>query len=1031
MLTMQDALLALTRYWTDRGCMIMQPFNTEVGAGTLNPATVLRVLGPEPWRVAYVEPSVRPDDSRYGQNPNRLQTHTQFQVILKPDPGNAQELYLGSLAAIGVDTAAHDVRFVEDNWASPALGAWGLGWEVWLDGLEITQFTYFQQAGGQTLDTTSVEITYGMERILMALQGVRHFSELAYAPGISYGEVFGQAEYEMSRYYLDDADIDTVRRLYADYAAEARRLVDARLPVPAHSYVLKCSHAFNILDSRGAVSTTERATSFAQMRGLSREVAALWRDRREELGHPLGVATPPPPAVPAAVPTPVREPATLLFEIGTEELPAAEVTRTVETVRAGLLDRLAATRLTHGDVRVLGTPRRIVAIVDDVAPREPDVERVVRGPRVTAAYDAAGAPTKAAVGFARGQGADPADLQTVTHRDVEHVAVVRTEAGRDATEVLAELLGELVAGLRAERNMRWNDPALSFSRPVRWLVALLGEVVVPVAVSSLAAGRTTLGHRRAGSPPIEVASARGYPELLAARSILLDPAVRRDLIVEAAAKLTADTGGHIDPVADADTLAEVTNLVEFPRPLLGSFEGRFLELPAEILTTVMRKHQRYLPVRDAAGRLLPAFVAVADGNVDDALVRAGNEDVIRARFTDAAFFYDADVKVPLETFRAGLAKLTFEQRLGSVADRADRIGALAGALGDEIGLGAADRAALERAAALAKFDLATQMVIELSSLAGTMAREYARRAGEPEAVATALYEMELPRRAGDDLPATIGGSLLALADRLDLLVGLFALDAAPTGSSDPFGLRRAALGAAAILGSRPELASLDIADLLARAARLTPVPVSPQALAAAEAFVRGRYTQQLLDSGIDHRLVGAVAPLTGTPARAASTLATLRRLLGEPAGAALAGAGQPPAAAAAAAVGDPAGFAALAAALQRVRRIVPADTPATADAERLVEPAAARLLAVVTALAGRLDAPAGSPAHSAVVPLGELVAAAGELPAAIDGFFDALMVMDPDPAVRAARLGLLARIRDLTAGTLDWEALGSLSTAGH
>ncbi|MCK9920327.1 glycine--tRNA ligase [Frankia sp. AgPm24] len=1003
MLTMQDALLALTRYWTDRGCMIMQPFNTEVGAGTLNPATVLRVLGPEPWRVAYVEPSVRPDDSRYGQNPNRLQTHTQFQVILKPDPGNAQELYLGSLAAIGVDTAAHDVRFVEDNWASPALGAWGLGWEVWLDGLEITQFTYFQQAGGQSLDAISVEITYGMERILMALQGVRHFSELTYAPGVSYGEVFGQSEYEMSRYYLDDADIDTVRRMYADYAGEARRLIDARLPVPAHSYVLKCSHAFNILDSRGAVSTTERATSFAQMRGLSREVAALWRERREELGHPLGIAEPPAPAVAATGGAPVVAPSTLLFEIGAEELPAVEVTRTIAAVRAGLVERLAATRLTHGEVRVTGTPRRIVAVVDEVAPREPDVERVVRGPRASAAYDAAGAPTKAALGFARGQGADAADLRTVDHRGVEHVALVRTDTGRDALEVLAGLLGDVVAGLRGERNMRWNDPALSFSRPVRWLVALLGETVVPVAVASLAAGRTTRGHRRAGSPLIEVSQAAGYPELLAAHGILLDPAERREVIVERAAKLTANQGGHIDPVADAGTLAEVTNLVEYPRPLLGAFEARFLELPAEILTTVMRKHQRYLPVRDSSGQLLPAFVAVPDGQVDEALVRAGNEDVIRARFADAAFFYDADVTVGLETFRANLARLTFEQRLGSVADRADRIGALARALADEIGLVDDERVTLDRAAALAKFDLATQMVIELSSLAGTMAREYARRAGETEAVALALFEMELPRRAGDELPASTPGALLALADRLDLLVGLFALDAAPTGSSDPFGLRRAALGAAAILAGQPRLAGLSVADLLARAAQRTPVPVSAEALQAAEVFVRGRYAQQLLDSGVDHRLVTAVGPLTGTPVRAADTLATLRTLLEQP------------------------GFAVLTAALQRVRRIVPAGTPATVDAARLTEPAAARLLGAVTDLAARLTtgtAPTGT--APGAVPLAELVAAATavELPAAVDGFFDGLMVMDPDPAVRAARLGLLARIRDLTAGTLDWEALG-------
>ncbi|MGH9261028.1 MAG: glycine--tRNA ligase subunit alpha, partial [Acidimicrobiales bacterium] len=382
---MQDALLALTNFWTDRGCMIVQPFNTEVGAGTMNPATILRVLGPEPWHVAYVEPSVRPDDARYGENPKRLQTHTQYQVILKPDPGDPQEVYLASLEALGIDIHAHDIRFVEDNWASPALGAWGLGWEVWLDGLEITQFTYFQQAGGVSLDPVSVEITYGIERIVMALQGVSHFKDIAYAPGISYDEAFGQAEYEMSRYYLDDADVAANRALFDTYAAEAERMIAERLPVPAHSYVLKCSHTFNVLDARGAISTTERARAFARMRGLAREVAALWVARREELGFPLrAVARAEPDAEPLLAEAHVAPEgkAPLLFEIGTEEMPPHEVTNTVEAVRTAVVDGLAATRLGHGEVRVFGTPRRIVVLVADVDAREPDAERHVRGPKV-------------------------------------------------------------------------------------------------------------------------------------------------------------------------------------------------------------------------------------------------------------------------------------------------------------------------------------------------------------------------------------------------------------------------------------------------------------------------------------------------------------------------------------------------------------------------------------------------------------------------------------------------------------------------
>ncbi|GDY33822.1 glycine--tRNA ligase [Gandjariella thermophila] len=991
---MQDALLALSRYWTERGCVTVQPMNTEVGAGTLNPATVLRVLGPEPWRVAYVEPSVRPDDARYGENPNRMQTHTQFQVILKPDPGDPQELYLSSLAALGIDVHAHDLRFVEDNWASPALGAWGLGWEVWLDGLEITQFTYFQQAGGLTLDPVSVEITYGVERIMMALQGVGHFRDIEYAPGISYGEAFGQAEYEMSRYYLDEADVATQRRLFEDYAAEARRTLDARLPVPAHTYVLKCSHTFNVLDARGAISTTERARAFARMRGLAREVAELWRERRAELGHPLGVVEPPPAAVlPATLPE-VAAPATLLFEIGTEELPPAEVTRTAQAVREALTSRLAATRLGHGEVRSYGTPRRIVALVDGVQPREPDAERTVRGPKAATAFDADGRPTAAAQGFARAQRVDVAELR----REDDHVAAVRTEPGRGAVSVLSGLLGQVVAELRAEKNMRWRDPKLSFSRPIRWLVALLGETAVPVAVSGLDSGRRTRVHRTADPSTVEVQSADGYPELLERHGIVLDGAARRERIVAGAAELAAGVGGSVDAEGEAALLDEITNLVESPTPILGSFDPGYLQVPAEVLTTVMRKHQRYLPVRDSDGQLLPHFVAVANGACDENVVRAGNEAVLRARYEDAAFFWRADLRTPPEAMKAGLARLTFAEGLGSMADRADRIARLAEALADRVDLTGAQRAALARAGALAKFDLASQMVIELSSLAGVMAREYARRAGEDEAVATALFEMELPRQAGDALPTGVPGALLSLADRFDLLVGLFAVGASPTGSSDPFGLRRAALGLVSVLRTMPSLRPVTVSlGLRAAAEALAKQGIEVPAGAVAEAaeFVRRRYEQLVLDTGYDHRHVAAVLPLADAPAAADGVLRELSELAGDP------------------------GFVRLATALQRVRRIVPAGTAAGYDPAALTDPAEVALHRAVDRVRQRLDGRA--------VGLREFASAAGALADPIDAFFTDVLVMADDPAVRRTRLGLLATIRDLAAEVLDWSALGSLS----
>ncbi|WP_035303809.1 glycine--tRNA ligase [Actinokineospora inagensis] len=985
---MQDALLALTRYWTDRGAMVVQPVNTEVGAGTLNPATVLRVLGPEPWRVAYVEPSVRPDDARYGENPNRLQTHTQFQVVIKPDPGDPQEQYLGSLAALGIDVHAHDVRFVEDNWASPALGAWGLGWEVWLDGLEITQFTYFQQAGGQTLDPVSVEITYGVERIMMALQGVSHFKDIAYAPGISYGEAFGQAEYEMSRFYLDDADVDTQRRLFEDYAAEARRLLDLRLPVPAHSHVLKCSHTFNVLDARGAVSTTERAKAFARMRGLAREVAALWAERRAELEYPLGRA-----AVAEPAPKPTEFPAVegtrpLLFEIGTEELPPHEVTRTAAAVERALTDKLAATRLGHGAVRTYATPRRVIAMVEGVEAVEPDAERTVRGPRATAAFDADGNPTKAAAGFARGQGVDPAELRRVNVDGVEYVGITRTDLGRGAVEVLSGVLGEVVAELRADKNMRWSDPKLSFSRPVRWLLALLGGQPVPVAASALTAGRTTRVHRTASTPVVEVPSAAGYLEFLAGHGIVADAVERRSLVVSSAAELAATVGGVVD--GESALVDEITNLVEEPNAILGSFDPRYLDLPAEILTTVMRKHQRYLPVRDADGALLPHFVAVANGACDHDTVRAGNEAVLRARYEDASFFWRADLRTPPSRMKEGIAKLAFEERLGSMAQRADRIAAIALRLA--AGLSEEDTATVRRAAGLAKFDLGSQMVIELTSLAGTMAREYARRAGEPDAVAQALYDMELPRSGGGAVPSSVPGAVLALADRFDLLVGLFAIGAKPTGSSDPFGLRRAGAGVVAILRAFPGLRAITVPSGLSVAAdevRGQGIDVDDAVLAEVAEFVKRRYEQVLLDAGSPHEQVGAVLVLADAPAAADETLAELGARVGDPA------------------------FAALVAALQRVRRIVPADTEPGYDPAALTEPAEVELHL------------AFGKARSTGAGLAEFATAASVLTEPVAVFFDAILVMAPDPTVRAARLGLLAAIRDWAAPVLDWQALGT------
>ncbi len=283
----QQIILTLQHFWAERRCIIVQPYDVEKGAGTMNPMTFLRSIGPEPWNVAYVEPSRRPADGRYGENPNRLYQHHQFQVILKPSPDQIQEMYLESLRQLGIDPLHHDIRFVEDNWESPTLGAWGLGWEVWLDGMEITQFTYFQQVGGLDASPVAVEITYGLERLASYIQNKENVFELEWVDGVTYGDVFHQPEYEHSKYTFEVSDTKLLFNLFNLYEAEAGRALEEHLVFPAYDYALKCSHTFNLLDARGAISVTERTGYIMRVRNLARRCASTYLEERERLGFPL------------------------------------------------------------------------------------------------------------------------------------------------------------------------------------------------------------------------------------------------------------------------------------------------------------------------------------------------------------------------------------------------------------------------------------------------------------------------------------------------------------------------------------------------------------------------------------------------------------------------------------------------------------------------------------------------------------------------------------------------------------------------
>ncbi|GAB4497022.1 MAG: glycine--tRNA ligase [Anaerolineales bacterium] len=862
-LNFQTIILRLQHFWGENGCLLWQPYHTEVGAGTMNPATYLRVLGPEPWNVAYVEPSIRPDDGRYGENPNRLNQHYQFQVILKPDPGNPQELYLQSLQALGINPLEHDIRFVEDNWESPALGAWGLGWEVWLDGQEITQFTYFQQAGGLTVDPVAVEITYGLERIAMALQGVRDFRNIRWNEQRTYGDVHLQSEREYSQYAFEIASVEQLRSMYTAYRAEAEAALAANLVLPAHDYVLKCSHTFNLLDTRGAVGVTERQALFSQMRDLARRVAEAYTAQRQHEEYPWLQSAAAPAQATLQIPATPASTQPFLLEIGVEELPPADVAAALEQLRTRVPTLLEELRLGFAEVQVYGTPRRLVVYAASLEPRQRDAEQIIKGPPAARAFDASGNPTQAAIGFARGKGVDVSQLQRRSMDGGEYVVAVIQQTGKPTLEILAETLPKLIAEIRFGKSMRWNATNIAFSRPIRWICALFGGEVIPFGYAGYLSGRITHGLRfpMGGLPNTSaVENPDGYFAYLRVQNILLEPRTRAELILQQTQTLAAEVGGTIPN--DPDLLEEVIHLVEAPVPLRGEFEAAYLELPREVLISVMRKHQRYFPIEGENGALLPYFVTVVNGEKERLdLIARGNADVIRARFADAAYFIREDKKRSLADFVADLKMLTFQTELGSMWDKTQRVVALTEALAPELGLTAEQTQTALRAAYLCKADLATNMVVEMTSLQGVMGRYYARLSGESETVAAAIYEHYLPRFTGDVLPQSLPGFAVALADRLDTLAGLFAVGLVPTGNKDPFGLRRAALGLAQLLMGRG--VNLDLRAAFKLAASTLPTRFDSDEQSDCLTFVRERVRNLLLEQGFRYDVVDAVLVVQG------------------------------------------------------------------------------------------------------------------------------------------------------------------------
>ncbi|MDR7437131.1 MAG: glycine--tRNA ligase subunit beta [Armatimonadota bacterium] len=685
----------------------------------------------------------------------------------------------------------------------------------------------------------------------------------------------------------------------------------------------------------------------------------------------------------------------LLLEIGTEELPPREIAPALEQLASGIAQALRSLRLKAGPVRTYGTPRRLAAVVRQVAPRQAPAVREVRGPAAHVAFDSRGQPTEAARGFARSQGVPVEQLQVRESDGRRYAVAVLAEPGRPAAEVLPAALEEVVRGLSFSKTMRWGDGEARFARPVRWVVALWGRQVLPLQVAGVQSGALTVGHRVLdGGRRRRIPSPADYVRVLRAAGVMVDPARRRRVITAQAAALARAVGGA--PVLDPSLLDEVVMSVEHPQVFRGSYSEQFLDLPRPVLVTVMQHHQKYFAVEAEGGRLLPYFIAVRDGDrVHLDTVRRGHEWVLHARLADARFFFEDDRRHRLEEHARRLEGVVVHERLGTMADKTRRITALARHLAARMLLDGHTTEALLRAATLCKADLVTKMVGEFPELQGVVGQIYAELDGEPAEVARAIGEHYRPAGASDSPPRTRLGALLGLADRVDTLVGGLAAGLAPTGSADPYGLRRVAQGVVEIVLMLGERIPLD--DLCRAAAEPFGVP---EAAEQALEILRQRLRASLVERGLRPDLVDAAVAVSGADLLAAAERArALQEASGRPE------------------------WGRLLTAAERAARILTPEAAPQVDPALFESAAEADLYREVEQLRPRLRQAAESGDYL------QAVEALAGVPALVDRVFDEVLVMAPDARVRANRLALLRAVVDLFRTVGDFSRISAVPEA--
>lgn len=772
MLTFEQIIDRLNTFWATQNCIIYQGYDLEVGAGTFNPATFLGCLGEEPYRAAYVEPCRRPKKTTHGSL-YQFQLSHQYQVLLKPIPSNVRIVYLNSLCALNFELKKHDFRFVHKDWETSTLGISGLGWEIWCDGVAITQFTYLQTVGDIALKLISAEITYDLENLALFIQSKSTICDIQYNQIFTLRDLFLRSEIEWSHYNARQASVPMWLRHFNDYEKETKNLVKNNLPIPAYDFVIKASHAFNLLEARGAISFDERNNYMKRIRALTHLVAKSILSKQVPLSIPCINTNVIIQKNPSFNPKNTRD---FLLEIGSEQLPGDFISIGCLYLETAMRNLLESAGLEFEEMQVFGTPQRLGILVKSLAEGTASTEEQIKGPSLEVAFDKKGNLTQQGKGFFLRCNLSFCTLSELLQEEVPNLYYISIRGtnyliatvcvkGKSTYELLQKNIPSLIMSINFPKKMYWEDPSITYARPIQWILALFGTQVISFNIGKIFSGNFSFGHFQISPMPIEIKLPKHYLSSLRNHCVLVDIEERKTHIENQIKTLEQQVQGYA--MQQHSVFLEMLHTTEWPTLVLGFFDAFLLRIPKEVLIAQIAKHKKYFPLIDRHGQLMPIFIMTVD-NHPNQTIQLRNEKALSSLLSEVASLYEKEMYNPLELVYYKLQEISYQKKLKDLWNKVTRLKLIATMIHKTLNMG--EFIHVQRAVLLSKSDLCSALVNEFPHLQGIIGKHYALAQKENPQVAIALEEQWMPGSEHDPIPKTPTGIILSLADKIDDLI---------------------------------------------------------------------------------------------------------------------------------------------------------------------------------------------------------------------------------------------------------------------